>query len=207
MKPLLAILACGLFAAGLRAAPITRDLGQGLFYFRIAAVPADLPAANVATRRGCVLDVRFARADSGGVELLNAWLQQRATPRTPVLVLANAATAAEILAALAPHEPAAGILVIGSAAPGFAPDLDVRVSPADERRAYDALAEGVSLSVLLTDNPDKVRNDEASLSRDRLADASAEAAAETTKPAPPPVDVVLQRAVHVHRALVALKKL
>jgi len=60
---------------------------------------------------------------------------------------------------------------------------------------------------LLTDNPDKVRNDEASLSKDRVAEASAEATDRANKKPAPPIDVALQRAVHLHRALVALRKI
>lgn len=189
------------------AAPITRDLGQGLPYFRSGSLPADLPADAVATPKGCVLDLRYAQGESDSGAALAAWLKRRATPRTPVLVLANAATAPALRAVLGPHDPAGGVIVIGVAGADFAPDLEVAMSAADERRAYDALAEGVSLAVLLTDNPDKVRNDEASLSKDRLAEASADAVTEAKKPAPPPVDAVLQRAVHIHRGWAALKKI
>jgi len=65
------------------------------------------------------------------------------------------------------------------------------------------------LAKLLADNPGKVRNDEASLTRDRPAEAPAEngdAAAPAGK-AVPPVDATLQRALHLHRSLQALRKL
>ena len=59
-----------------------------------------------------------------------------------------------------------------------------------------------------TDNPNKVRNDEASLSKDRLrAKRPRMPANDAGEEAPPPIDVALQRAVHLHRALVALKKI
>ena len=85
----------------------------------------------------------------------------------------------------------------------------MRGSIEEERRAYDALEAGASVNSLLADNPNKVRNDEASLSKDRLAEASADAAdnALSGKRAPPPIDATLQRAVHLHRALAALKKI
>lgn len=207
MKRIGLVAAFFLSALGAGAAPLTCDLGQGLPYYRASEVPADLPPAAAAMKKGCVLDLRFAHGDTAAGTALTDWLKRHASPKTPVIVLANVATSPELRAALTPHDPSAGVMVIGGAAPGFEPDLGVKIGVADERRAYDALAEGVSLTILLTDNPDKVRNDEASLSRDRLAEASADAVADAKRSAPPPVDAVLQRAVHVHRALVALKKI
>ena len=95
-------------------------------------------------------------------------------------------------------------------------DISVHLSAADDRRAYDALEHGTALADLLTSEPHKERHDEAALVRDRTApvaedapsaedpapDASAPAAA-----APPPLDLLLQRAVQLHRALRALKRL
>ena len=110
---------------------------------------------------------------------------------------------------MALHERGTGIVVVGIERGGFHPDVTVRGSAEEERRAYDALEAGAPITSLLVDNPNKVRNDEASLSKDRLAEASADAAddAISGKRPAPPLDVALQRAVHLHRALVALKKL
>jgi hypothetical protein len=105
------------------------------------------------------------------------------------------------------ESPGSGIAVVGIARGAFRPDVAVKGSAEDERRAYDALEKGAMLSMLLTDNPNKVRNDEASLAKDRLAEASAEAATDAGKKESPPIDAALQRAVHLHRALVALKKI
>ena len=155
-----------------------------------------------------MLDVRYVRADAEASLALAAWLRFRASPRTPVFVLANGATSADVRTALAGLGPAEGVLVIGAPADDFAPDIAVSVPPEEERRAYDALATGVALAAVLVEHPDKVRNDEASLSRDRLAEASADATSEAEKtPPPPPIDAALQRAVHVHRALRALRKI
>jgi hypothetical protein len=99
--------------------------------------------------------------------------------------------------------------VVGVEGGQFRPDVAVKISPEDDRRAYDALEKGTPITVLLADNPNKVRNDEASLSKDRVAEASADAADEALagKRAPAPIDATLQRAVHLHRSLVALKRL
>src|SRR4029078_12585977 len=94
----------------------------------------------------------------------------------PVFVLANAETSTALQKSLAAHERGTGVVVVGLAVRQFRPDVAVNGTAQNERRAYDALEQGVNTAVLLTDNPDKVRNDEASLSKDRLAEASADAA-------------------------------
>lgn len=193
------------------AAPREHDLGQGLRLYRIHALPADLPPAPAAGTRPapCVVDVRFLPADEAAATALIAWLKFRAQPRAPVFVLANAGTSPAVLRALAGRERGAGIVVVGPPGRLLEPDSAVRVGADDERRAYDALEQGAAPAALVTDHPDKVRNDEASLSRDRVADASVEAASEAAgagRPSPP-IDASLQRAVHLHRALTALRRL
>lgn len=200
------------------AVPIERDLGGGLFYYRVANLPADLPAADPAVKRAQVLDLRYAEGDAGAPGPLTAWLKARATPRAPVFVLANAKTSSAILSLLAKHDPSQGVIVIGAETPGFAPDIALKVSPEIERKAYDALLLRPDTDWLLKDNPTKIRNDEARLSREHLPDfvASGSAADEPTpangKEVAPHlpahlVDVVLQRAVHLHRALLGLKRI
>ena len=44
------------------AAPVTRDLGDGLLYVRVRELPADLPAAAPVPGGGCVLDLRYLAA-------------------------------------------------------------------------------------------------------------------------------------------------
>jgi hypothetical protein len=192
------------------AAPVERELGAGLSYFRVHELPADLPAKPTGRVAACVLDLRYVRGDADAATALMAWLKSRASTRSPVFVLANAETSGALQKSLAEHERGTGVMVVGIPARQFRPDVAVAGSTPDERRAYDAFEQGVSTAVLLTDNPDKVRNDEASLSKDRLAEASADAAEGALagkRAGPPPIDVTLQRAVHLHRALVALKKL
>ena len=199
-----------LFPFALCAAPREADLGNGLVYVRVHELPADLPSKPATGRvPPCVIDVRYVPADAEAAAAFMAWMGFRATPRTPVIVVANAATSAALRAALAAHERASGIVVVGLSAEGFRPDIAVRGTGEAERAAYDAFEHGTPLTKLLTDNPDKVRNDEASLSKDRLAEAAADAAEEVIagKRAQPPIDAALQRAVHLHRALIALKKI
>lgn len=187
------------------AAPLTRDLGQGLVYHRAHELPGDLPAANSTPKQSSVLDLRYARGGGPAAAALETWLKIHAAPAMPTLILANGDTDRELREVIARHEPDRGIMLIGVPARDFRPDLAVQSSAERERQAYDALESGTPLAILLTDNPDKVRNDEASLAKDRLAEAAADDLA--NRPARPPVDAALQRAVHVHRALLALKKI
>jgi hypothetical protein len=192
------------------AAPLERELGSGLTYYRVHELPGDLPAKPNGRVGAAAVDVRYVQADENATTAFMAWLKFRGTTRSPVFVLANAETSAALRKALAEHERGAGVVVIGIPSRQFHPDVAVTGSAQSERRAYDALEQGVATAVLLTDNPAKVRNDEASLSKDRLAEASADAAEDSLagkRTPPPPIDVALQRAVHLHRALVALKKI
>ena len=224
--PFLALVLAG--AATLApAAPLTRDLGQGLAYHRVATLPADLPVVAAGPKQPCVLDLRYARGDASAGTALDAWLKFNATARAPVFLLLNADTAPAVLAPLAARLPAAGLIVIGTASAALKPDLALKLAPAEERRAYDALAAGATVASLVIDSPDKRRNDEARLAQDhrglpypatlaRTADDSLDdlapelpAAEKSPKPATPPplIDLALQRAVHLHRSLQALKKL
>jgi hypothetical protein len=189
------------------AAPIEREVGNGLVYLRVYALPGDLPPKPSGRVAPCIIDLRYVAADAEAAAAFSAWLKTRATPRTPVFVLANAATSIPLLKILAVHDRGTGIAVVGIERAPFRPDVPVKASVEEEQRAYDALEKGAPLSALLTDHPNKVRNDEASLSKDRLAEASADAADPANKEAPPPIDATLQRAVHLHRALVALRKI
>lgn len=190
----------------LHAAALERDLGQGLKFFRIHELPADLPSMEKSGKPlPCVVDVRYARSDTESARAFEAWLRFRAQPRVPIFVLANSGTAADVLRVLAQREVGGGVVLFGVPSRNLKPDVTLKLDFGSERLAYDAMEKGASLASLLTDNPGKARNDEASLSRDRLAEATADAASKESSP--PVVDVALQRAVHLHRSLVALKKI
>ncbi len=208
-----------LSAAPSTARPLREDLGKGLVYYRLHALPADLPPATVKPGP-MVLDLRFASLTEAEGTAVEAWLRFHATPTTPLLVLVNSFTAEKLAALLAANEGVPGLLTIGLPPPGFTPDIVVRTSAAADRRAYDALEHGGSLPALITENVDKPREDEAAIIRERSSSAdnndeddsdeldrpAAEPA--TVKPRPPPViDYTLQRAVQVDRALRALKRL
>ncbi|MBL9211297.1 MAG: hypothetical protein JNL92_12580 [Opitutaceae bacterium] len=196
----------GLWLAALGAAPVApveRDLGEGLVYVRVHRLPADLPAKPAGRVAPCVIDLRYVEAAEDAAAAFSAWLKFRAGPRTPVFVLANGDTAAPLLKVMAPGERGAGVVLIGIESERFRPDVPVKSTSADERRAYDALEQGAAVATLVADQPNKARNDEASLTRERPLDPPAA----DDKAAPTLIDLTLQRAVHLHRALVAMKKL
>lgn len=193
----------GAAAAAAAAAPLTRDLGDGLLYVRVRELPADLPAAAPVPGGGCVLDLRFLPAGRDAAAALVAWAEFRAGVRSPLLLLANRDTGAELRAALRRLPRGGGCIVIGIPGPGFEPQLAVKGDPSAERTAYDALEGAASAMDLLVENPGKVRLDEASLNRPPPEEETPPAAA----PPPRPVDAALQRAFHLHRSLRALRRL
>ncbi|HVW19903.1 MAG TPA: hypothetical protein VHC86_01705 [Opitutaceae bacterium] len=210
LLPVLPLLA---LAPGLRAAPLERDLGQGLTYWRAHAIPEDLPATLA--HRPCVLDVRYVHGGGEqGAELL-AWLRTHAGPHAPVFLLANSDTSGALLSPLNSPDSVIGLVIIGPRTKDFEPDIGVKEKAEEERKAYEALEHGASVDSLITRRVDKVRNDEATLEKARAdengddgdgADERKPAAA--AKPAPAQlIDVSLQRAVQLDRALLALRRL
>jgi hypothetical protein len=205
-----AILLCLAFAGSAIALPITHDLGQGLIYVHVASLPADLPGQK--DLRACVLDLRYTQGDDAAAAALAAWLKFHASARTPVLVLANSDTAAPLLAILTPGQLPAGTLTIGRVGNGFTPDIAVHTDAALEHRASAALARGALPASLLQENSGKTRYDEAAIVRQLAGDEVPGGTARLPETdsadgiAPPPlIDRTLQRAVHVHHGLAALK--
>lgn len=188
----------GLVAAR-AAAPI--DLGEGLAYVRLKSLPADLPAAS---RAGpLVADLRFLPATAEHATAFAAWLRFQARPGVPLLLVANPETGEELRRVLAGPRPPA-VVLIGVPGPGFAPDLTVTASRENDRRAYAAGEQGITVATLLADHPGKVRQDELSLrpggeeSRPPVPSAGAD-------PVEPVIDAALQRALHLYRAYRALR--
>jgi hypothetical protein len=224
LLPLLAFLTT-LAPGAIRAAPLERDLGQGLAYFRIHSLPADLPSDESVRRQPCVVDVRYVHGDRAAAVALLAWLKSHAAPKSPVILLANPETAPVLLVPLNSANAVPGLLVVGPSARNFGPDISVSVPPSVERRAYEALEKGASVDSLITVPVVKARNDEERLDQEHLednappdeagdaqtpetADSAPDAGKAAKPPAPPPlIDPVLQRAVQIHRALVALRRL
>jgi hypothetical protein len=187
-----------------------RDLGGGLVYFRMHHLPADLPPRENGRVPPCVVDLRYVRTDSAGAAAFGFWIGFRASLRTPVFVLANRETDGALLASARAHATSGGVLLVGIPGDNFQPDIAVTATDVVEKQAYDAFDHGATIASLLTDYPGKVRYDERSLGKERAVEPAATEPAADAAPAAAPVtqvDPVLQRAVHLHRALVAMKKL
>jgi hypothetical protein len=189
------------------------ELSPGLFYVRIHA-PAefesqlrDLPPAAGAL----VLDLRYVTIDEKSAPALAAALA-RQPAEAPWFVLVSPATPA----ALAPAITAAHALSLGIEGGVPAPRVIVHTAAADDRRAGDALDAGTPPAALISGQLEKERFDEATLVQEFKngnhdaepppdPDPAAPAPAPAPEKAPPLTDRVLQRAVHLHAALLALK--
>lgn len=196
------VFVAGLLALALARAAVPADLGEGLAYVRLKALPADLPPSP---RAGpLVADLRFLPATAEQAAAFGAWLGFQARPGVPLLLVANRETGEELRRVLAGPRPPA-VVLIGVPGPGFTPDLEVTAAPEADRQAYAALDAGSTLAGLLADHPGKVRQDELSL---RLGGESTRPPSPGAGPAPaePVVDAALQRAVHLHRAHRALRR-
>ena len=217
-----------LLAPCARATELT-DLGSGLAYLRIHYVADSETALRKAVpgAGALVLDLRYATASDESAAALKTALASRPT-NTPLFILVSPATPAALAAAIV-QSPALTLGAPGSA-PG--PKVVVQTDSATDRRAYDALETGTSLEKLISGKIEKERFDEATLVHefkngnpaplpgDRPGQTPAGQQAGTVSPLPDPtapkpagtpekpaplVDRVLQRAVHLHRALLALK--
>ena len=199
------------------AAPLERDLGRGLTYVRVAQLPADLPTKVAEPHKTLVLDLRFVSADATAGQAFGAWLGFRASANSPLTILINAETSPLLLRAflITPLPP--GVVTIGPASNEFNADIPVNVSPQADRLAYDALAKGTPIEDLVARKLDKPRRDEAELARQHNNGNTDEETDEPSPktaavPAPPAIaaqvtDLVLVRAVQLHRALLALRRL
>ena len=217
--PLLLLLLVLILAApcGAGAAPLERDLGRGLAYLRVAQLPADLPTKVADPHKALVLDLRFVSADETAAKAFEAWLKFRASANSPLTILLNAETSPLLLHVFLTPSLPSGVVTIGPASSDCKADVGVDVSPQADRLAYDALAKGTPIEDLVARKLDKPRRDEAELARQRTngntdEDAEEPAPKSAATPAAPAVkapvaDLVLVRAVQLHRALLALRRL
>lgn len=195
-----------------RAATEPVDLGEGLAYLRVQSSGDSTRAVTqaIASGRPLVLDLRYATTSIEDVAVLSEALARRNT-RAPLLLLVSPETPAALLPALGPSRP--GVLTLGVEGSRPAPNVVVAQSAEVDRRSYDAWEGGMPLADLVTGKIEKERFDEASLVQEFKngnghaapppgAGASAKPVEERV---PPLTDRVLQRAIHLHRALAALR--
>lgn len=186
------------------------ELAPGLAYLR--------PGADIAPQTGSIiLDLRMLPDDEAAAPLLTAVEPGTANPRRVIIALVSPETPVGVRRQLAALPRC---LTVGRVEPEFRPHIAVTTTAEADQRASTALAAGTAPEALLTENSDKPRYDEAMLIREHTVgpaplvppESSAAAAPETAESAPSPksepvpFDAVLQRAVHIYRGLVILKK-
>jgi len=176
-----------------------------------------------------VLDLRYVAGAEREAQRLSEWLSahaDRSLGMLPVFFLVNAETAPELREVAAQFAQSYRALLIGPTGDGVLPDIALAIDAQEERAAYTALASGeADIAGLIGEGvaADKRRYDEAAVI---AAHAAQEAGHEPTEGAAPrrrrsgaasaeiaestkevgnavlvrPVDLALQRAIHLHRA-------
>jgi len=199
------------------------DLGHNLAYLRVHSLAdsqTELKAA-LALKRALVLDLRYATATEDSVAILKSSLAGRPTEPT-LFILISPATPADVAAAI--NDPShARFITLGVAGSQPAPRVEVRATPETDKTAYDALDHGTPLVELVTGKIEKERYDEATLVHEfkngnpdpepelvpdptkskNTKDTNKPDAADSTDPLR---DRVLQRALNLHQALLALRR-
>lgn len=192
----------GLLVRGSEPADLSGDLG----YLRVHSIGLEREAisAALAKPRALVLDLRYPTDERDAGEILRQALARPASARLYVLV--SPATPVPVVGAIASNPTRLTTLGVKGSRPE--PQVVVLQSSDDDRRAYDALMAGTPLANLVSGKIEKERYDEASLVHEfkngvldpkpPASPAGGESARLT--------DRVLQRAVHLHRALQALRR-
>ncbi|MFT3828206.1 MAG: hypothetical protein QM691_00720 [Opitutaceae bacterium] len=188
------------------------DLGRGLRYFRPGANNDDASFAAANAASALVLDLRASATNDRSAERLRELLGRRDAARPLLLLLGNATP--EELRAMVPRH-AAGVLTLATKASAIPADVIVEIDAAQERAALDALAAGRPPRELIEAKIEKQRFDEARLAqnhangvREREPVPVARPDTKPAKPSPAPLqDLLLQRAVAIHRALLALDRI
>jgi hypothetical protein len=203
----LLLLAAAAAVPGAAGAPLVRDLGMGLTYYRIHQLPADQPSPPLGRPGACILDLRYAGAGEAAASALRDWVLFNVSSHAPIFVLENAQTDPTLLAAL-PGSGPPGLVILAPEAARIGPQIAVKVSAEADRKGYDALEKGADIQSLLRDFPDKPRVDEAYLEKEHLADTDApDVGSDKSLPPRPLTDPLLQRAYQLHRGLLALKRI
>lgn len=212
-----------------RATELT-DLGSGLSYLRVHALADSAKGLTAAVRERdfIILDLRHATTTAETTELLRTAFATRAA-KQPVLILVGPATPPAIAESLALFAGKCVILGVKDSIP--TPQVIIEQSADADLRAYEAIESGQTLASLISGKIGKDRFDEAALMKEfnngntnatppapsdpttkptvaaqhPAPPTKAEAATAPAKTVEPLTDRVLQRAVHLHRALLALK--
>jgi len=212
MKRFLSLLApvlCLLLTGAATPAPtVPVELAPGLRYLRVDSLVQSTHALSDALLRPepLVLDLRYVLDEANSRDALLVLNSQPAKPRLYVLVSSETPKGvANVLATSTTR-----LITLGITGSQPKPEVVVDQTATDDRRAYAALDQGTSLAALVSGKVDKEHFDEAELVKEFKSgnhDAHPpEGNPDATKPAGQVTDRVLQRAVHLHKALEALKR-
>lgn len=186
------------------------ELAADLGYLRIHSlvVEREFLAAALRQSRALVLDLRYPLDERDAGEVLRQELSSQTTkPRLYVLV--SPATPVPIVGAIASSQTK--LITLGVKGSRPEPQVAVLQVAADDRRAFDAFTRGTPLAELISGKIEKERYDEATLVQEFNNGAPEPKPLEvtpapTTEPPPRLTDRVLQRTLHLHRALQTLRR-
>lgn len=216
LRPLICLLSCVLCA--LVGAAEVQEISPGLGYLRVHSVVQEREAIKEALHqpRPLVLDLRQTADERDAGETLRLELNSQPA-KSPLYVLVSPTTPAPVADAVAASTTRLVTLGVKGAHPE--PQVVVQQSADDDRKAYDALATGTALADLISGKVEKERYDEATLVQEfkggnhdarppapGQTDGSSTASTGAASPSARLTDRVLQRAVHLHRALQVLKR-
>jgi hypothetical protein len=193
------------------AAPVAdpHDLGKGLRYASLADLGSPTEAAAAKSASALILDLRASVPEAAAEAAMKELFEPRTSFR-PVVVLISSDTPAALLGTI-PNVPDVLTLAAANSVPAT---MTIAVDPAQARAALAALAAGRPPRELIEEKVEKTRFDEARLVRNhsnghpREPDTPASEKPPTATRQPAPLqDVLLQRAVFIHRALLALGRI
>lgn len=187
------------------------ELGPDLGYVRLHSLVRDREAITAALLkpRAVVLDLRYPLDERDAAETLRQELT-RLPGKTRLYVLVSPATPVPVVGVIA-ATPVSGLVTLGVKGSRPEPQVVVEQTAEADRAAYAALDSGTPLARLVSGKIEKERFDEAALVKEfRNGNHDARPPEAGLAPgkeiAAPPIDRVLQRAIHLHRALQALKR-
>jgi hypothetical protein len=194
------------------------DLGRGLRFLQLAAGTSDSAFAAALDSPALVLDLRLAPAEPA-VEARLRELLARATAARPLFILLGRETPGTLRATIPPAAP--GLLTMAAKDSGIAAGVLIAADTERDRAAAESLAAGKPPRELVEERIEKARYDEARLARDHAngrrereepepvpeADPAAKPEKSAAPAEPPLQDLLLQRAVFIHRGLLALGRI
>jgi hypothetical protein len=186
------------------------ELAPGLPYLRIHSLEKsalELNAAlNLNKSPALVLDLRYVADERDAADVINSLNSHPAKPMLYILV--SPETPKDVAAVISATSTRLVTLGIRNSRPQ--PRVVVEQTAADDRAAYAALDHGTALAALVSGKVEKEHFDEAVLVKEfnnGNHDAHPpEGNPDATKSTTPLTDRVLQRALHLHQALQALKR-